>query len=168
MTKKRVTPEEDVERLQENLWNTYGDKIIDADTFNEYYDKYLTNDFTTDLTTNQDKQLRKEVFNLITLEHKSVITERGLQRAGKERKNFPKINGKIVADGDREAGIIIKKEAKPKFTHLRYIKNKIVYARETEITFKIKDKEYTRIVYRDRLGRFTSGTKKGVTLQQVI
>ena len=166
----RKTPEDDMERLAENLWNEYGDKIEDVDSFNLYYDKYLTNDYTTDLTKAQDTTLRKKVFDAIKEKHKSVLRERVIRR-GKPREKFPKVNGKTMIDGDREARIL-KISKKPKYIYLRYVKNKVVYARKEILKFTIKGKKYRKIIYRERYGRFTSGEslrkRKKVKISKVI
>ena len=167
-----VTPEDDSDRLAERIWNEYGDKIEDVDSFNEYFDKYMTRDFEEDLTNRQDKILRKEVFESIREKHKSVIEEQLIVKKGRPRKKFPKVEGKKIVDGDREAGIIIDRRKKQKFTYKRYVKNADVRARKETLTFTIKKKEYTRIIYRDRFGRFTSEkslrTRKGIKLSQVV
>lgn len=161
------------ERLANRLWDKYGSKIEDVNTFNEYYDKYLTNNFKHGINNEQDTTLRQQVFGHITRKHKSVIGEISLtSEAGKHRKKFPKIDGKMKIDGDREAGIIITKEVKPKYTFRRFVKNKPVDARQMQLFYTVKGEKYVRVVYRDRLGRFTSGkstrTNKGIKLNQVV
>ncbi|MGQ4876771.1 MAG: hypothetical protein ACP6IY_22110, partial [Promethearchaeia archaeon] len=74
MAKKRFTPQDEFDRLADNLWNRYGDKIKDIDSYNEQFDKYLEVDVTP-LTKKQDIKLRKEVFKSMKEKHKSVIDE---------------------------------------------------------------------------------------------
>ena len=165
----------DGERLARRLWDTYGDAITDADTFNESYDKYLTRDYQDDLTNKQDTILRKKVFEHITNNHKSVIEERSIQkRKGAPRTNFPKVDGKQLKDGQREANLILDKRKKRQFTHIRYVGTKVVYASEETITYLTKKKdeiiftERKRKVYRDRFGRLTSAKRKGKPVHQVV
>ena len=132
----RTTPEEDIDRLAENLWNTYGENIEDIDSYNKYFDEYMG-----ELTHKQDTKLRKKVFENVRERHKSVVPERLERKVGRPTKGT-----EILED----------KRVKPKFVHLRYVKNKVVYAREDKLTYIIKEKEITRIIYRDRFGRFTS------------
>lgn len=148
----RETPEEDIDRLAENLWNNYGDDIEDIDSFNEYYDKYMG-----EMTKKQETKLRKKVFEILTEEHKSVVKE-----VLKPKKGRPPKETEILED----------KRVKPKFIYLKYSKDKVVYAREEKLIYEIKEKEITRIIYRDRFGRFTSSKslreRKGIKIHKVI
>ena len=149
---KRETPEEDVERLAEKIWNESKGDIADIDSFNEYFDEYMG-----DLKGDTGTKLRKKVFTKVMDEHKSVVAERLKPKAGRPPK---------------EAEILEDKRVKPKFIYLRYVKHKIVYAKKEKLIYKIKKKEITRVIYRDRLGRFTSSKsfreRKGVKVHKVV
>lgn len=127
---------DDVDRLAERIWNDFGEDIIDIDSYNKYFNKYMG-----EMTNKQKISLRRNVFDSIRKEHPSVVAERIYKKAGRISK---------------EAEIIEDKRVKPKFTHLSYVKHKVVYAKEERLTYKIKQKEITRTIYRDRLGRFAS------------
>ena len=149
---KRETPEEDIERLSERIWNEYGAEIEDIDSFNKYFNKYMGT-----MSEKQKSKLRVSVFKEISEEHKSVVRE-----VLKPKKGRPKTETEILED----------KRVKPKFTYLRYSKNKVVYAREDKVTYKIKKKEIIRTIYRDRFGRFTSSKslreRKGIKIHKVV
>lgn len=59
MAKRRVTPEEDVERLTERLRNFSKGNISNRIDFNNAWEKYMGDD----LTTKQDSLLRNKVMN---------------------------------------------------------------------------------------------------------
>ena len=148
----RVTPEDDVERLAERIWNEYGNEIEDIDSFNKYFNKYMGT-----MNEKQESKLRKSVFKKVSEEHKSVVEERLHPKAGRTPK---------------EAGILEDKRKKREYTHLRYVKNKVVYASEETLTYKLKTKKITRIIYRDRFGRFTSikslRERKGKKIHKIV
>lgn len=132
----RETLEDDIDRLAEKVWNNYGEHIVDIDSFNRYFDEYMG-----EMTDNQGTKLRKKVFVRMREEHKSVVSEVLKRKVGKPPKETETLEDKRV---------------KPKFVYLRYSKNKVVYARKQTLTYKIKQKEIIRVIYRDRFGRFTS------------
>lgn len=159
MAKKRETPQEEFDRLADNLWNKYGEKIEDIDTYNEYFDKYLDIE-TTPLTSNQDGELRKEVFKSVRVKHESVVKEHLGEIVDDKIK--PKDKRTI-----RDVEHLEDKRKKAEFTEVgivniqnpkvgEYKGEKVVYARE--VTFEIKGKKITRL--RDRLGRFVSQLKE--------
>ena len=132
----RKTPEEDIKRLSERIWNDYGDEIIDIDSYNKYFSKYMG-----EMTDKQERELRKEIFNDMRREHPSIIPERIHKKVGRP---------------PEEAEIIEDKRVTPKFVHLSYVKDKVVYSKEEKLTYKIKKKEVTKTILRDRFGRFAS------------
>ena len=149
---KRETPEEDVERLAEKIYNESRGNIVDIDSFNEQFDEYMG-----ELKGNTGTTLRKKVFTKMIDEHKSIVAERLHPKKGRPKK---------------ETEILEDKRVKPKFVYLRYSKNKVVYAREEKLVYKIKKKEIKRIIYRDRFGRFTSSKslreRKGIKIHKVV
>lgn len=166
MAKKRRTPQDEFDRLADNLWNKYGEKIKDIDSYDEYFDKYLDVE-TTPLSSAQDGKLRKEVFDSMGEKHKSVVKE----HLGEiiDHKIKPKDKRTI-----RDVEHLEDKRVKPKFTITaiinikkpnekrgEYIGEKIVFVREN--TFKIKKgkrkgEEVTKLI--DRFGRFAKRIKE--------
>ena len=71
ISKSRKTPEKDVDRLAEKIWNESNGNIIDIDSFNEYYDEYMG-----DIKGGTETKLRKNVFTRVIEKHKSVVMER--------------------------------------------------------------------------------------------
>ena len=159
MAGRRITPQDEFDRLADNLWNKYGNKIRDIDSYDEYFDKYLDVE-TTPLSSNQDKKLRKEVFDSMHEKHKSVVEE----HLGEiiDHKIKPKDKRTI-----RDVEHLEDKRVTPKFTitaiiNIKHPKagetkgDKIVYVREN--TFEIKGKKVTRLI--DRFGRFAKRIKE--------
>lgn len=145
---KRETPEDDVERLAEKIYNEYGNKIEDIDSFNKYFNKYMGT-----MKGATGTKLRKKVFENMIETHPLIIP-------------------KITPTSKKEVKKLPIEKVKPKFQYLRYVKNKIVYARKETLIYKIKKKEITRIIYRGKLGRFTSSKslreRKGIKIHKVI
>jgi len=70
MARKRATPEEDLNRMSENLWSNYGDMIVDQVSFEKAYKDYFQTDFVPKL---KDKKIRGSVWDHILDNHKSRI-----------------------------------------------------------------------------------------------
>ena len=70
MSKKRETPETEVNRLAERLFNVEGANITDRKSFNESYDTYMT--ANEDLTSKQELELRSRVFTRIRQQHPDI------------------------------------------------------------------------------------------------
>lgn len=148
ISSKRETPEEDVERLAEKIYNEARGKIIDEDNFDEQFNKYMGT-----IKGATGTKLRKKVFENMIETH-------------------PLITPKITPTPKKEVKKLPIERVKPKFQYLRYVKNKIVYARKETLIYKIKKKEITRLIYRDRFGRFTSTKslreRKGIKQHKVV
>ena len=70
MSKKRETPETEINRLAERLMNVEGANITDRKSFNESYDTYMTSN--EDLTSKQELELRSKVFTRIRQQHPDI------------------------------------------------------------------------------------------------
>ena len=168
VSKPRITPEEDFDRLAEKIWSLYGDDIEDIDTYNESFDRFFKEEVKKEPTSNQDTTLRKEVFKSLEGKHPSVVEEHLYPKTGRPKK----------AEHFED-----KRKAKA-FIYIRYIYNKEehisrkVFTRKETLTYLTKKKkeiiftERKRVVYRDRFGRFTSEKsfveRKGKKIHQVI
>jgi len=82
---KRVTPEEDIDRLAERL-RRFSREKIDEENFDEIFDDYMEA-----LTPEQDTLLRRKVRQKLRLER---IPKRKVRKARKPRQQFPQV-GKV-------------------------------------------------------------------------
>ena len=69
---KRKTPTDDVERLAERIWQFSGGRIIDRESFDYAFDKYLEDE---DLNRSQDSKLRNGCFD--ALRQKRMFIKKG-------------------------------------------------------------------------------------------
>lgn len=106
MVKRRKTPETDVERLAERIYNFYGDTITDKDSFDNAFDEYIS-----ELTQGQDKKLRKDVYK-------------------EYKKNYIKVRERP------RRKIKVKPKIKRELTVLGKVKRTIVYAEPTSVVIK--------------------------------
>jgi len=152
ISKKRITPEEEIERFAERIWLDYGDGIEDIDSYNVAFNEFFNLQVGSKPTQRQDENLRKEVFKVIKEKHPSVVSEHLYRGRGKPKKT------ESFED----------KRKKPKFIYLGYFHNKKrniikkTFVRKQTITYLTKKKgekiftERQKVIYRDRLGRFCS------------
>lgn len=161
MAQKRNTPQDEFDRLADNLWNKYGDKIRDIDSYDEHFDKFLDIE-TKPLSSKQDKKLRKEVFDSMQGKHQSVVKEHLGEIIDHKIKSKDK---RTIRDVEH----LEDKRRKPEFTITaiinikkpnekrgEHIGEKVVFSRE--ITFQMKGKKVTRLI--DRFGRFAKRIKE--------
>lgn len=139
MVTKRITPEDDVNRLAERLWERSRGKMQTRTDFDTVFDTYLTQD-GQDLTPRQKRTLRQQVFDSIRRKHKNV-KDRRVKNEERERVF--------------EAAAV--KPSPKEFDTLGTSGGRRVYARRTILRFKDGTQ---RVVYRDRKGRFVKVTKK--------
>ena len=170
MGKKRVTPEEEFDRLAERIWLDYGysDDIEDIDTYNQAFDEFFSEDVKKEPTNRQDTILRKEVFKSIRINHPSVVDEHLYKKVGRPKK----------------AEHFEDKRKSEVFIYIGYVYNKKehiskkVFTKKETLTYKTKKKgekvftERKREVFRDRSGRFASeksfSERKGKKIHQVV
>ena len=139
MAVKRKTPIEDMERLAENLFNKFGDKINSKETFSQFYDSYMYGEVSADA-------LKPKVFaKYVRQAAKRAVPLKDVKRLKTKEvvKEFRPTDGKV-------------KVVKQEFKTVGRIRGKIVFARVSK--FKIKGKPITRFI--DRKGRFVSVKKK--------
>ena len=162
VSKVRITPEEDIDRLAERLWQDYGDDIEDIDSYNVAFNEFFNLQVGEKPTKKQDTILRKEVFKSLEGKHPSVVEEHLYPSKGR-RKKAEYFEDKRKAKTFIYIGFIYDKK-----THI----SKKVFTREETLTYKIKDKEIKREILRDRFGRFASKksfkAKKGIKVHQVV
>lgn len=156
---KRVTPEQEFDRLAERIYNEHGENIVDRDTFDVFFNRYMGSE---DITRKRDVVLREKTFDYYAKNHSGVSTERIHEEAGGKNLavDMAKTAKTIVTDKKQYrklgAGKVDLKgyDTKPKFKKkldvTARVKGKIVYA--TQDTVIIKGHKIT--VYRDRKGRF--------------
>jgi len=129
--KKRVTPEEDIDRLEERIWRRGRGKIETQDDFIQVYSGYLK-----DSQSKDNSQLRKKVFERMKQKHPQVSNKSGMS---KERKDI------FLTAGQRAS--------KKEYDTIGFQKGRQVYVRRTK--YKKKDgREIT--IYRDSKGRFAT------------
>lgn len=158
VSKIRTTPEEDIDRLAERIWQDYGDNIEDIDSYNTAFNEFFNLQVGEKPTKKQDTILRKEVFKSMQETHKSIVEEHLYPAKGRPKK----------------AEHFEDKRKKRQFTYLGYIYDrkthisKKVFTEKETLTYKIKDKEIKREILRDRLGRFASEKSKIKITHQVV
>lgn len=158
ISKVRITPEEDFDRLAERIWKDYGDNIEDIDSYNTAFNEFFNLQVGAKPTPKQDTILRKEVFKLLEGRHPSVVEEHLYPAKGRPKK----------------AEHFEDKRKKKTFIYIRYVYNKkenisqVVFTRKETLTYKIKDKEIKREIFRDRYGRFTAEKRRGKKVHQVV
>ena len=132
--KKRVTPEEDYDRLAERVWQRGGGKIKNKADYMSVYAGYMRDSGQKD-----NVDLREGVFGRIQKRHdvsSSIVTK-------KERVEI--FNKAGMRPSDKE------------FTFLGVSKGKPVYARSTRVRRVLKTGEVRNpVVFRDKKGRFVS------------
>jgi len=132
--KKRVTPEEDYDRLAERIWQRGRGKIRNKADFISVYAGYMRDSGQRD-----NAALREGVFGRIQKRHdvsSSIVTK-------KDR-----------VDIFNQAGM---RPSSAEFSFLGVVKGKPVYARSMRIKRVLKDGSVkSPVVYRDKKGRFVS------------
>ena len=138
MAKKRVTLEEDMDRLAENLFNKFGDKITDRSSFSQLYDAYMEGEDTAD-------ELKPKAFKAYV-----KFLARGKKRLTEVRKLKTKevVTETFIKDKQFRREVY-------EFKVVGKVKGRIVFSRPS--SFKIKGKVVTRFI--DRKGRFVSVKK---------
>ena len=158
VSKQRITPEEDFDRLAERLWQDYGDNIKDIDSYNTAFNEFFNLQVGEKPTKKQDTILRKEVFKSLENKHPSVVEEHLYPAKGRRKK----------------AEYFEDKRKKRQFIYIGYIYDKKeniskkIFADKEILTYKIKDKEIKREILRDRFGRFASEKSKIKITHQVV
>ena len=168
VSKVRITPEEDFDRLAERIWKDYGDDIEDIDSYNTAFDEFFNLQVGEKPSPKQNTILRKEVFKSLENKHPSVVEEHLYPSKGRPKK-AEHFEDKRKAKHFIYIGYIYDKQ-----THI----SKKVFTRKETLTYLTKKKgeiiftERKREILRDRLGRFTSKksfkAKKGIKVHQVI
>jgi len=136
---RRVTSEEDYNRFAKNIYGIYGDEIQDIDSYNQAFDDYMGEN----LQGGQDRDLRRGGFEAL-------------------RKLHPSITQEYSADVKRVDRRKQRKVIRPReeYVYVAYVGDKIVYAREDKVIYHYKRGIESRIVYRDRKGRFARKPKE--------
>lgn len=138
---KRATPEDDVDRLAERIWERGRDKIQSLDDYNGVFASYLTQN-GQDLSFKQKRTLRLGVLDSLKKNQKGFA---------KKLKQEKEVQTKKEKEARRELIFEAGRTPTPgEFKHVGRIKNKTVFVRRTSMT--VKDK--LRVVYRDERGRF--------------
>lgn len=132
MPKKRATPEDDVNRLAERIWQRGRGKITTIEDFNAVYDSYMTSQGQS-LTAEQKGLLKKKVYKRVVTKHHLDV------RHGKNKQRQA-----LFA----RAGL---KPSPAEFSILGRARKRTVYLRRTHYTTK-RGKYVT--AYRDQKGRF--------------
>ena len=128
-TKKRVTPEDDYDRLAERIWRRGRGKIKNKADFISVYETYMN-----DSNVKGNAGIRESVFDRVQAKHKvssSIVTK-------KER-----------VDAFRE---VARKPGSAEFEFLGLSRGRRVYARRTVLVRGGRQ----RVTYRDKKGRFVS------------
>lgn len=166
---KRVTPEEDIDRINERLRSFAGMQIQDRDSFDLSFNSLF--DKTDSTLSPQQKTLRNNAFDRFADANPNVSRERIFKKAkGKDLRRDRRTTAKTVVTTRREfekAGAtkvdlkgfdtrrqkITKRIAERRiFTIPAKVKNKIVFTERTFVT--VKGKKMLR--FRDSKGRFGS------------
>ena len=71
MVTRRITQEDDADRLAERVYNYTNGNIKDRNGFDQAF-----NDYMGEINQKQDTKLRKEVFDRMTSKHSGIIRER--------------------------------------------------------------------------------------------
>jgi len=83
INKKGFTPDEDFERMAQNLWSNYGSTISDASSFNKAYNEY----FQTKLVPKRGKpDLKKRIWNELLFLHPNKFKDEEVEKIFKESK----------------------------------------------------------------------------------
>lgn len=139
MVLRRKTPEDDIDRLAERIWQRGRGRIRNKADFLSVYSAYLYDNQARD-----NRDLRDAVF-------------------GRLRKKHPKVSTVVVTRRDRveafrEAGM---RPAASEFSFVGKVRGKTVYARRGKVrrAYKVKGEPYRVVfrefvVYRDKKGRF--------------
>lgn len=154
MVRKRSTPPDDSDRLAENLFN-FDRNIIDKQSFNEAYDKYLTD--SPEAVGNA--HLRDMTFNSLRKNHRVVKNENLHTKAGgKSLRQDRRTTAKTVVKTRKE---YIKQGASKvdlkNYDTIASRKGTIIFARKST-NKSVKGKVHMRL--RDTKGRFVSRQEK--------
>lgn len=168
MARRRLTPDEDVERLSERIWHDAQGRIRDMDSFDDAFDEYMLEGIPK-LTPKQDTQLRSRAFGFIRENHPEVSKLRLFRKAkGKDFARDKRKRAKTIVTTERE---YIKRTAprvdlkdydmprvsrRKQFNVVGRVRGKVVYARRTFVFVEGKK----RLRYRDMRGRFVSVKRK--------
>jgi|TARA_Y100000034_G_C6904939_1_gene419618 hypothetical protein len=166
----RLTPEDDIDRMSERIFNESGILVQDRDTFDLAFNDVISKD--EDELTSEQVDFREDVFRLFVREHPGVRTDRLFKKAGgKDLKRDRRKTAKRIVQTDKEfikkgarrvdfAGFDIKEEEinvkqlrrRKEFVIPATVKRKVIFARKTFV--KVKGKSQVR--FRDVKGRFAS------------
>lgn len=135
MPQKRTTPEDDIDRLAERVWQRGRGKIRNRDDFDAVFDSYLTQG-GKGLTKQQRLDLRDSTFSKIQKRHSGVSSERGKDTS--QRKELFASAGRVPS--------------REEYVHPGKVGKRTAFLRRTIITFKKSGKQ--RTVYRDSKGHF--------------
>lgn len=164
---KRFTPEDDVDRLAERVWNWSGKNIQSREDFEQAYFDYLGED----LTDKQMRKLKNQTWDRILFKHlgggKNLKQDRKktsqtIARNVQEYKKLGAQNSDLSGLDTKNARKISRKQKtrirqrEYNFKSIGRIKGKVVYARRTIIF--VKGKKQAR--FRDRKGRFVSTRRR--------
>lgn len=131
MVKDRKTPEDDIERLAERVWDRGREKIQDRSDFEAVFLGYMVNEGRA----SKSKKLRDAVFNKIVELHPGKV-----------------FKGRLHANGEREK-VFSKLAVKPtqqEFDTFGFVKGRVVKVRQTHYYAQGR----RRVVFRDIRGRF--------------
>ena len=135
MPTKRTTPEDDINRLAERIWQRGRGKIRNRDDFDAVFDSYLTQG-GKGLSKQQRQDLKDSTFKKIQKRHSGVSAERGKDTT--QRKELFASAGRVPS--------------KEEYSIPGKVGKRTVFLRRTIITFKKSGKQ--RTVYRDSKGHF--------------
>lgn len=151
---KRVTVEDDIRRLSENIHTRFGRNIRDRHTANRAFDLFMSD---VPLTQSQEISLKKEVTARLLFRSargKDILRDRQVtaKRVTSRPDEFIKLGARNVdlSGVDTFKGKKIKRAKRILFTSLGRQKGKIVYARKVEI----KKGKKIIVKFRDSRGRF--------------
>ncbi|MDD5059409.1 MAG: hypothetical protein PHQ60_16250 [Sideroxydans sp.] len=139
MAGKRTTDQEDYNRFARNIYGIYGDEIQDIDSYDRAFDDYMGED----LQGGQDRELRKGGFEALKKMHPSIVQE---------------YSADVKKIDKRKQRKVIK--PKGEYVYIAYAGDKVVYARQDKVIYHYKKGMESRIVYRDRKGRFVRKPKE--------
>lgn len=158
---KRVTPEQDYERLAERLNHEFGDMIRDRETFDHFYERYMDDGEVPEDHGIRDRDSRDAVFDFYTGAYRIGKKNLFERAGGKDYKRDIRQTASTVVTTEKE---YIKKGAQrvdlkgydtknvTKFVYRGRQRGKIRYARE------LKTKRGIR--YIDKKGRYVSIRRK--------
>ncbi len=161
---RRITEDDDLDRLSDNLFISEGDLISDRDSFDISLKRYAPDN-------NLSKESKEELFRIYRMDHAGVSEERLFKKAkGKDLERDRRQTAKRVTRDFKEfrkkgarkvdfAGLdtterdIRKfKRVSKEFTIPAMVRNKVVFSKRTFVVVKGK----RQLRFRDSKGRFAS------------